>query len=58
MKNAKAYLTYALNKDGDLVHIDSVPNGNKCAFAQDPEENWIELIQRAEKTDWQLRKSY
>lgn len=31
MKNEKAYLTYALNKDGDLVHIDSVPNGNDCA---------------------------
>lgn len=26
----KAYLTYALNSDGDLVHIDSVPNGNNC----------------------------
>ena len=26
----KAYLTYALNKDGNLVHIDSVPNGNNC----------------------------
>ena len=26
----KAYLTYALNKEGDLVHIDSVPNGNEC----------------------------
>ena len=26
----KAYLTYALNKEGDLVHIDSVPNGNRC----------------------------
>ena len=31
MKNEKAYLTYALNKDGDLVHIDSVPNGKDCA---------------------------
>ena len=31
MKNVKAYLTYALNKDGDLVHIDNVPNGNECA---------------------------
>ena len=30
-RNLKPYLTYALNKDGDLVHIDSVPNGNKCA---------------------------
>ncbi len=30
MKNVKAFLTYALNKDGDLVHIDSVPNGNDC----------------------------
>ena len=26
----KAYLTYALNKEGDLVHINSVPNGNDC----------------------------
>ena len=26
----KAYLTYALNTEGDLVHIDSVPNGNEC----------------------------
>lgn len=26
----KAYLTYALNKAGDLVHIDSVLNGNEC----------------------------
>lgn len=26
----KAYLTYALDKDGNLVHIDSVPNGNNC----------------------------
>lgn len=27
---AAAYLTYALNKEGDLVHIDDVPNGNDC----------------------------
>lgn len=26
----KAYLTYALNTEGNLVHIDSVPNGNEC----------------------------
>lgn len=26
----KAYLTYALNQEGDLVHINSVPNGNDC----------------------------
>ncbi len=26
----KAYLTYALNHEGALVHIDSVPNGNNC----------------------------
>lgn len=26
----KAYLTYALNHKGNLVHIDSVPNGNDC----------------------------
>ena len=26
----KAYLTYAINTEGDLVHIDSVPNGNGC----------------------------
>lgn len=25
-----AYLTYALNKEGDLVHIDSVANGKAC----------------------------
>ena len=30
MKTMKAYLTYALNKEGDLVHIDGVPNGNEC----------------------------
>jgi len=29
-KTMKAYLTYALNKEGDLVHIDGVPNGNEC----------------------------
>lgn len=26
----KAFLTYALNTKGVLVHIDSVPNGNEC----------------------------
>lgn len=26
----KAYLTYALNQKGDLVHIDNVLNGNDC----------------------------
>ena len=26
-----AFLTYALNKDGDLVHVDSVEKGAKCA---------------------------
>lgn len=31
MNNTKAYLTYALNKNGELVHIDNVPNGNDCA---------------------------
>ena len=31
MKKARTYLTYALNKVGDLVHVDSVPNGNECA---------------------------
>ncbi|MGI6222281.1 MAG: competence protein CoiA family protein [Prevotella sp.] len=30
MKSLKPYLTYALNKKGELVHIDSVPNGNEC----------------------------
>lgn len=30
MKTTKAYLTYALNREGDLVHIDSVENGNEC----------------------------
>ena len=34
-----------------MTKVYTMPNGNKCAFAQDPEENWIELIQRAEKTD-------
>lgn len=28
--SGKAYLTYALNQKGDLVHVDSVPNGNEC----------------------------
>ncbi|MBQ3944984.1 MAG: hypothetical protein II670_05155, partial [Alphaproteobacteria bacterium] len=28
--SGKAYLTYALNKEGKLVHVDTVPNGNKC----------------------------
>lgn len=26
----QAYLTYALNQEGELVHVDSVPNGNEC----------------------------
>ena len=26
----QAYLKYALNIEGDLVHIDNVPNGNDC----------------------------
>lgn len=26
----RAYLTYALNQNGKLVHVDSVPNGNSC----------------------------
>ena len=26
----KAYLTYAINSEGKLVHVDSVPNGNEC----------------------------
>lgn len=26
----KAYLTYALNLEGKLVHVEDVPNGNKC----------------------------
>lgn len=26
----KAYLTWALNQEGDLVHVDKVPNGNDC----------------------------
>lgn len=29
-RNSQPYLTYALNKEGDLVHIDSVQNGNEC----------------------------
>lgn len=28
--NSKAFLTWALNKDGDMVHVDEVPNGNEC----------------------------
>ncbi|MCM1311977.1 MAG: hypothetical protein NC206_06615 [Bacteroides sp.] len=30
MNPQKAYLTYALNSEGDLVHIDSVENGKNC----------------------------
>jgi len=30
MSGNKAYLTYAINQNGDLVHVDSVPNGNEC----------------------------
>lgn len=26
----KAYLTYALNQEGKLVHVEDVPNGNDC----------------------------
>lgn len=28
--NSKAFLTWALNKEGDMVHVDEVPNGNEC----------------------------
>ncbi len=28
--SSKAYLTYALNQEGNLVHVDKVPNGNEC----------------------------
>ena len=28
--SSKAYLTWALNQEGDLVHVDTVPNGNEC----------------------------
>lgn len=28
--NQTAFLTYALNEKGNLVHVDSVPNGNEC----------------------------
>ena len=28
--NSNAYLTYGLNQEGQLVHVDSVPNGNEC----------------------------
>ena len=28
--SSKAYLTWALNQKGDLVHVDEVPNGNDC----------------------------
>lgn len=30
MGNDTKYLKYALNTKGELVHIDSVPNGNDC----------------------------
>ena len=30
-RNSKPFLIYALNADGELVHIDSVPNGKECA---------------------------
>lgn len=30
MSSSKTYLTWALNQDGDLVHVDKVPNGNEC----------------------------
>lgn len=30
-RGQRTYLTYALNMDDELVHIDSVPNGNDCA---------------------------
>ena len=30
MSNNNKYLKYALNAKGELVHIDSVPNGNDC----------------------------
>ncbi len=28
--SSKVYLTWALNQNGDLVHVDEVPNGNDC----------------------------
>ena len=28
--SSNAYLTWALNQEGDLVHVDEVPNGNDC----------------------------
>ena len=28
--SSKAFLTWALNQEGDLVHVDEVPNGNEC----------------------------
>lgn len=30
MSNSTKYMKYALNEKGELVHIDSVPNGNDC----------------------------
>lgn len=30
MSSSKAYLTWALNQEGDLVYVDEVPNGNEC----------------------------
>lgn len=29
MSSSKAYLTWALNQEGDLVYVDEVPNGNE-----------------------------
>ena len=29
-RETKPYLTYAINKDGALVHVDEVPNGKNC----------------------------
>ena len=28
--SSDAYLTWAINQEGDLVHVDEVPNGNDC----------------------------
>ena len=30
MSSSKAYLTWALNQEGDLVYVDEVLNGNEC----------------------------
>ena len=55
MSNNNKYLKYALNAKGELVHIDSVPNGNDCGcvcpackknafFASNNSLSWSRMI--------------